>query len=82
MGIAQAQNLAGVLLEAEAKLGEMLAGIEPVYSMGSVEGTNRPHREKTLPPTITKEEIPRRQGPITESSTGGTIGSKSLAFRG
>jgi hypothetical protein len=43
------------VLWAEAKFGELLRQIEPKYSIGSVEGTNRPYREKTLPEGITKK---------------------------
>jgi len=59
--LSDAQDLAEALLDAEAKLGELLAAIEPKYSMGSVEGTDRPHREKTLPGGITKKESHQAQ---------------------
>jgi hypothetical protein len=35
--------------EAERKMGEMLEKIDPKYSMSSIKGTNRPHRDQTLP---------------------------------
>lgn len=59
--LSDAQDLADALLEAEKKLGEMLKEIEPKYSMSSIKGTNRPHRDTTLPPTITKKESHRAQ---------------------
>jgi hypothetical protein len=39
---------------AEMKLGELLAATERSY-VGSIEGTNLPNQEKTLPPNITKK---------------------------
>ncbi len=61
------QKLAELVLEAEAKLGEMLAAIEPKYSIGYSEGTNglpagaSPRREPSLPPGITKKESHQAQ---------------------
>jgi hypothetical protein len=51
----EAQGFAENLLEAEMRLGELLAAIEPDYTMGSVEGTHRPHRKSTLPTGVTKK---------------------------
>ncbi len=47
--------LAGALLDAEARLGELLKGIERKY-VGSIEGTNVPKQERTLPEGITHKQ--------------------------
>ena len=54
--LSDAQDVADIVLEVEAMLGGMIADIKPEYSMDSVEGTNRPHRAKTLPTGVTKKE--------------------------
>lgn len=54
--IEDGQRMGEALLYAEVRLGELLKAIEPKYAMGSVEGTNRPHREKTLPEGITRKQ--------------------------
>ncbi len=56
-----------LVLDAEAKLGELLAAIDRKYeSVGSLEGTDTnwdgPKQQvKTLPPTITKKESHQAQ---------------------
>ncbi len=65
--LSDAQDLGELLLDAEGKLGEMLAAIEPKYSIGYSEGTNglpagaSPRREPSLPPGITKKESHQAQ---------------------
>ena len=57
--LTDAQDVADILLDAEAKLGEMLAAIEPKYiQVSSMTGTNlKPvAKQKSLPPEITKKE--------------------------
>lgn len=57
--LSDTQDMATLLLEAEGKLGGMLAVIEPKYdySLGSSGGTKPPPpRIKTLPSGITKKE--------------------------
>jgi hypothetical protein len=56
------QDIAEILLDAEVRLGEMLAQIKPEYSISSSKGTNglpkgaAPRREKSLPPGINKKQ--------------------------
>jgi hypothetical protein len=65
--LTDAQGVAETLLDAEVKLGEMLAAIKRKYeSVGSLEGTDTewdgPKQQvKTLPPTITKRESHQAQ---------------------
>jgi len=50
--LADTQDVADVLLEAERRLGEVLAAIEPKYDMPSTTGRHVPNRAKTLPEGI------------------------------
>lgn len=57
--LADGQSMAGLLLDAIARLGELIKLIKPVYdySVGSIGGTNPPPpRKKSLPPAISKKE--------------------------
>lgn len=57
--IADGQDMANIVIDAEVKFGEMLAAIEPEYNMGSTKRTDvktTPRRTKTLPPNVTKKE--------------------------
>jgi hypothetical protein len=52
---AEAQLLAGALLDAEARLGELLKETDRRY-VGVLEGTNVPKQERTLPDGINKKQ--------------------------
>ena len=59
------QAIAEVLLQAEAKFGELLAAIEPVYEkpkLGSLGGTQlQATHQPSLPPSVTKKESHKAQ---------------------
>jgi hypothetical protein len=55
------QKVGSALLWAEAKLGELLKNIPNKYTISSIDGTNRPQREKSLPEGISKKQSHRAQ---------------------
>lgn len=63
--LADTQDAAEILLDAEVRMGEILEGIEPKYNgsvVSSTEGTHQvPRQEKTLPPDITKKQSHQAQ---------------------
>ena len=69
-------------MRAEIKMGEMLAEIEPKYSMSSINGTNRPHRDETLPAGITKKESHLAQTERARPAVGSkVIGDKRVPMK-
>lgn len=71
--LGECQDMATALLSAEARLGDLLEEIPKKYTISSVGGTNRPQREPSLPPGITKkqshyaQEISRNRDLIQET---------------